>query len=70
MVFTLKDNTIINYKVTKVYSKIHDDGVSILDKKINRQISFKLKKLIISKKIENYQCLILKRFILNRIILI
>ena len=51
--FTLKKNTIINYKVTKTYSKIHDDGISIFDKRIKKRIPIKFKDLIVSKKDKN-----------------
>lgn len=58
---TLKNNTIITYKVTKTYSKMHDDGISIFDKKINLQTRLKLKKFIISKKDKNLPKLDLKK---------
>ena len=40
-------------KVTKTYSKIHDDGISIFDKRIKKRIPIKFKDLIVSKKDKN-----------------
>lgn len=62
---TLEDNTIINYKVTKFYSKKHDSGISIFDDRINKKIPFNLKKLIVSKKDKKLPLLDLKKKYFN-----